>query len=273
MLVEHDLAVEHVIDGGGAHGLEIGAVDPLQLASAGHAPGGERRLAEHFEEGHRIARNSGASLFKAGAGARFFKALDGRVGDPEHGAGAGRASIGFKEAAGWTDDGEREGRAVVAELFETFPEGRVLSVAVARFEIGEAFENADAGIIGRAVIGKAEDAHEGDRRSVKIGQAPFRLRLRLFAFVGFFVFPDHDDAGVGAEYAFRARQTLARFLFFFAIFARRAACAVGYPQGPEKGCDAERCRACDEQDKRLGQGHVHGRHVPPGPNHYAVATF
>jgi hypothetical protein len=181
VLVEHDLAVEHVIDGGGAHGLQIGAVDPLQLAGAGHAPGRERRLAEHFEEGHRIARDSGASFFEAGAGAGFFKALDGRVGDPEHGAGAGRAAIGFKEAAGRSDDGEREGRAVVAELLETFAQGGVLAVAVARFEIGEAFEDADAGIIGRAVIGKAEDAHQGDRRAVEIGQAPFGMRIACFS--------------------------------------------------------------------------------------------
>ena len=141
MLVEHDLAVEHVVDVGCADGLEIGAVDPLQLARAGHAPGREGRLAQHFQERHRIARHGGAGLLEAGAGAGFLEALDGRVGDPENGARGGRASVGFEETARRPDDGERERRAFLAKLLQSFPKGCVLSGAVARFEIGQAFED------------------------------------------------------------------------------------------------------------------------------------
>ena len=99
VLVEHDLAVEHMVHAGRADGLHVGAVDPLQLAGAGHPPGREGRLAEHFEEGHGIACDGGAGFLEAGAGAGFFKALDGGVGDPEHCPRAGGAAISFKEAA------------------------------------------------------------------------------------------------------------------------------------------------------------------------------
>ena len=260
VLVEHDLAVEHVVDAGRADGFQVGAVHPLQLAGAGHAPGGEGRLAEHFEEGHRVARDRGAGLFNARAGAGLFKALDGGVGDPEHGAGAGGAAIGFEEAAGGADDGERERRAVLAELLQALAQGGVLAGAVAGFEIGETFEDADARIFGRAIVGETENAHEGDGRAVEVGQAPFGLVLRTRgAFGKLCVFPDHDDAGVGAEDALGAGQLFAGLLFLLAIFPCGAAGAIGDPQGPEQRCNAK-CRcACDEQDERLGEGHVHGR--------------
>ena len=146
VLVEHDLAVEHMVDVRRADGFEVGAVDPLQLAGAAHAPGREGRLAQHFEEGHRIARDSGAGFFEAGARAGLFKALDGGVGDPEHGAGAGGAAVGFEEAAGRPDDGQRERRAFVAKLFQALAQRRVLAGAIAGFEVGEAFEDAHARI-------------------------------------------------------------------------------------------------------------------------------
>jgi len=63
-------------------------------------------LAEHFEEGHRIAGDRGAGSSMRARAPDFFETLDGRVGDPQHRARAGGATVGFEEAAARPDDGE-----------------------------------------------------------------------------------------------------------------------------------------------------------------------
>ena len=116
-------------------------------------------------------------------------------------------------------------RAVLAQLLQALAQGGVLAGAIARFEIGKAFEDAHAGIFGRAVVGKAQHGHQRDGRAVEIGQAPFGIRIAVRG-GGLCIFPHHDDAGVGAEHAFGPRQFLARLLFGLSIFLGGAAGAI-----------------------------------------------
>ncbi len=169
-------------------------------------------------------------------------------------APAVRPSASRKRPEG-PDDGERERRAVVAQLLQALAKRRVLAVAIARFEIGKAFEDAHAGIVRRTVVGETQEAHQGDGRAIEVGAGPIPSAGASGTSalpVGCVVVPHHDDAGVGAEHALGAREIVLHALLVLprgSAWPRRARRRKS--EGPREGRRA-RTRRCLRRAGRCG---------------------
>ena len=191
-LVERRLLLQQPVEARDVDGGEIGGVGPLQAAHAGHTPGRERRLAQHVEEGGRIAGDHLARFLEFSAGGAFFKPLDGRISDPHHGARAGRAAIGFQEASRRADDGQRERISLLAQLAQPNAQRRVLSRRVACFQIGDAFDDPDGRIVRDGGVRETQKARQRHGRAEHV-------RRRNFVAFDFqrLALPDQDHARMG----------------------------------------------------------------------------
>ncbi len=130
----------------------------MQLAHAGHAPGRERRLAEHVQERRRIARDHLAGLFQLAAGGTLFEPLDRRIGYPNHSPRASRAAICFEETARRPNNCQGKCLSGLAQFAQAYAQRRILPGAVARFEVCEALDDTNGRIHRNGIVSKAEQA-------------------------------------------------------------------------------------------------------------------
>ena len=264
-LVQHQLAVQHTVEVHAVDGLNIGRVHPLQLAHAGHAPGGERRLAQHVEESRGIAGDDLTGFFQLAAGRAFFQTLDGRVCDPDDGASASCAAIGLQEAAGGPNNGQRKRLPRIAQFAQADAQRCVLSGTVTRFQISKALNDPHRRIGRDRIICKAEQTGQRDGRTIKFG------RRHLFT-VGFqrIALPDQDHAGMGPENRAMLRQQGFEIGRPVLVFTGGPTGTIGNTQRPQQGREAQRRCTGRHDDRDLVRRDCHSVFNPNRTNRSPV---
>ena len=112
--VEHQLAFQHMVKIGRFNSIKIGLVGPLQLAHAGHAPGGKWRFSQHFQKRRRIRGDHLSGFFQAATRCTFLNTARCGIRNPNYGTRACSASISIQMRFTRTDDFKRKGCPVLS---------------------------------------------------------------------------------------------------------------------------------------------------------------